>query len=409
MLLAKLTQPELVGQFALGFAIAAPVFSLAGLQLRLALVSDIREETHFGHYLSLRLFTTAFGLLIIFATSQVLGFHGQVRWVILLVGVAQGIEAVSDIYYGRLQLHDRMVWIAKSMIGRTMLSALGLVAGVYLTGSLLWGVAGIVAARTVVLLGYDMRERTHDLPCHAGIFFRNQSLKPRWSFIVQRQMLRFSLPLSIIAVLVSLNFTIPRYFVGHALGERALGIFSAMAFVLAAGSLAVVSLGQSAFTRLARHYAAQDLTEFCSLLAKLLAMGAALGVCGVVVAKVAGRELLSLLFRPEYAERADLLPWVMAVGCVAYVAQFLGYGMTAAKFYHSQIVLFILTNVGVAAGCYLLIPRQGLLGAIFAMLLATFMQLVGSVIILVNGMRKHAERAPNITTGVPANVWAAGQ
>jgi hypothetical protein len=81
---------------------------------------------------------------------------------------------------------------------------------------------------------------------------------------------------------------------------------------------------------------------------------------------------------------------MMAVGCVVYMAQVLAYGMTAARYYNSQVVLFILTSLSVAASCYLLIPRQGLLGAIFAMLIATIVQLTGSVIILGRGMRKQA-------------------
>jgi O-antigen/teichoic acid export membrane protein len=390
VLLAKLSRPEVVGQYALGFAIAAPAFMFAGLQLRVVLVSDVYQKTYFGHYLSLRLFSTAIALLIILGTAQMLGFRGQLRWTILMVGLAQAVEAVSDIYYARLQLHNRMVRIAKSMIARTMLSALGLTIGVSLDGSLVWGLVGIVLARTIVLLGYDIREDTHEVAWQARDFVRQAALEPRWDPRVLLQLVWSALPLSIIAALVSLNFNIPRYFLEHSLGERALGFFSAIALISATGSMAVVSLGQSAFARLARCYAAGNFAEFRSLLGKLLAMGAALGICGIALASVAGRQILNILFRPEYAGRADLLPWMMAVGCVGYIAQFLGFGMTAARCYHSQVVLFALTNLVVAGGSHLLIPRLGLLGAILAMLIATIIQVAGSIVILVRGMRRQA-------------------
>jgi O-antigen/teichoic acid export membrane protein len=404
MLLAKLTRPELVGQYALGLAIAVPVITLASLQLRLALVSDIHERTHFGHYLSLRLLTTGLALVIIFATTQILGYSWQLSTVVVMVGIAQAIEAISDVFYGRMQLHDRMDMICKSMIARSVLSTLGLPVGVYLSGDLLWGIAGIVVARGIVLFGYDIR-RTHELAEQSDWFSRNDALKPRWDSKVQRQLIWFNFPLGIATVLVSLNFTIPRYFVEHALGERALGIFSAIACMLAAGSMAAVSLGQSAFSRLAKAYGTGNLVQFRSLVAKLLTLGAAMGVCGLIVAKVAGREVLAMLFGPEYAERADLLPWMMAVGCVVYVAQFLGYGMTAARCYRPQVVLFTLTNLAVAAHCYLLIPRLGLLGAILAMLIATIVQLVGSIVILLRNMRKYAPVRVQTVEAVPRNVF----
>lgn len=387
VLLAKLTRPEIVGQYAFGLAIALPVLMFANLQLRAVLTTDVHEEVHFGHYLSFRLLSTALGLLIIFGTTQVLGFRGQLSWVIPLVGVAQAIEAISDIYHARLQLHDRMDRISKSLILRTVLSALGLAGGVYFSGNLLWGIVGLVLARIVVLTSYDIRKRTHDLARPTEGFAAHEVLRPRWDPRVQRELLWFSFPLGIIAALVSLQTHMPRYFVQHVLGERELGIFSAIGFMLAAGSLAVVSLGQSAFTRLARSYATENLAEFRSLLGKLLVCGATIGLCGIIVAKVAGREILTFLFRPEYAERADLLPWIMLVGSIGYLAQFLGFGMTAARYYHSQVFLFILANISVAVASYVLVPRQGLRGAIFAMLISAVAQLVGSVIILMMGLR----------------------
>jgi O-antigen/teichoic acid export membrane protein len=391
VLLAKLTRPEIVGQYALGMAIVLPVIMLTSLQLRWLLTTDVHGRRGFGDYLSFRLLSTALALVIIFASALLLGYPWRLKAVILMVGLAQAIEAISDIYYARLQLQDRMEQISKSMITRTVLSAVGLAIAVYFTRSLFWGLAAIVLARTAVLSGYDIRGRTHDLTESSQGVFENEALRPRWDPRVQRALLGISLPLGIIAVLVSLNSSIPRYFIERALGERALGIFSALAFMLAAGSMAVVSLGQSAFTRLAKFYATNDLVEFRALLGKLLTMGATLGICGIIVAKVAGRELLTILFRPEYAEYADLLPWIMGAASINYLAQFLGFGMTAAGYYNPQVALFFVSNLVVGLGSYWLIPRRGLPGAILALFFSAIVQLVGSVIILHKAISKQVQ------------------
>jgi len=107
----------------------------------------------------------------------------------------------------------------------------------------------------------------------------------------------------------------------------------------------------------------------------------------MLISKFAGREILTLLFRPEYAERAELLPWIMAAGAVLFMAQFLGFGLTAAGFYHSQVYLNILANVSLLAACYWLVGSKGLLGAIIAMLVAAVVQLLASAVILVAAMR----------------------
>ncbi len=393
MLLAKLLRPELVGQYALGLAIVYPVSNLTNLQLRAIMTSGTRQQIHFGHYLSLRLLTTSLALVIIFAITQFLGYPWELTAVVLMVGMAYAIESISDVYYARLQLNDRMAEISKSLIARALLSVLGLAVATYVSGNLLWGVAGIVLARVIVLFGYDICERTHGLGAQSKWCSRNEALTPRLDLAIERELLWVSLPLGIVVLLAALNSSIPSYFIKHALGERDLGMFAAIGFAASVGNMAVVSLGQSAFTRLARSYAIGNLVAFGSLLSKLLAFGAMIGLSGMTISKLAGREILTILFRPEYADRADLLPWIMAVGGVVYMAQFLGFGLTAAGFYNSQVVLNIFSNLSLLVACYWLVARQGLLGVIFAMLIAAIVQLAASIIILVAAMRTHTHKS----------------
>jgi O-antigen/teichoic acid export membrane protein len=239
-----------------------------------------------------------------------------------------------------------------------------------------------VLARAIVLSVYDIRARTHELAGHSKGFFRSEALKPRWNLRVQRKLLWLSLPLGIIAVLGSLNTNIPRYFIEHARGERALGIFSAITSMFAAGFMAIVSLGQSAFTRLASTYATRNLVEFRSVLGKLLAIGAAFGAGGIIVAKVAGREILTLLFRPEYAEHTDLLLIIMVAAAIQYLAAPIGYAATAARFFKPQIPL--LATVAATAGIanYWLTTSYGLLGAGWAFVVTSIVLLTGEIILL---------------------------
>jgi O-antigen/teichoic acid export membrane protein len=395
MLFVKLVQPELVGQYALGLAIVYPVMMFTNMQLRQVITSGARPRIEFGQYLGLRLLTTSLALVILFAITRILGYRRELTVVVLMVGVAYAIETISDVYYARLQLHDRMAEISKSFIARALLSVLALAVATYVTRNLLWGIACIALARVIVLFGYDICESTHGLGGRSKWFARNRALKPRFDLKVHRELVWLSLPLGIVNLLITLNSSVPSYFVKHALGERDLGIFTAIGFTISVGNMAVVSLGQSAFTRMSRAFANGDLAAFGSLLGKLLAFGATLGVCGMIISRLAGREILTILFRPEYAERADLLPWTMAVGGVLFMAQLLGYGMTAAGYYSAQVILNIFANLSLIAGCYWLVARQGLLGVILAMLIAAIVQLAGSAMILAIGVRMQSRVCAN--------------
>jgi O-antigen/teichoic acid export membrane protein len=272
---------------------------------------------------------------------------------------------------------------------------LALAAATDVTRSVVWGIAGVAVARAIVLFAYDSRERTHILRSRTKWYLLDGELAPRFDASEQRELLWRSLPLGIVVLLTTLNSSIPSFFIKHGIGERDLGIFSALGLTISVGNMAVVSLGQSAFTRLSRAYASRNIMVFSSLIAVLLTCGAGIGVCGILISKFAGREILTLLFRPEYVERADLLPWIMAAGAVLFMAQFLGFGMTAAGFYHSQVYLNILANVTLVAACYWLVASKGLLGAILAMLIAAVVQFVASAVILAAAMRAKA----NVQTG----------
>jgi O-antigen/teichoic acid export membrane protein len=392
MLLAKLVRPQLVGQYALGLAVVYPVMMFTNLQLRSVLTSGSRQHIHFSNYLGLRVLTTSLAFVIIFAVAQILGYDRELTIVVLMVGLAYAIETFSDVYYARLQWHDRMAEISKSMIARALLTVLGLAVATYLTRSLLWGITSIVLARGIVLFTYDVRVGSQALSGRPKCSSRDDALERRFDRKELLELFWVSLPLGIVVLLGCLNSSLPDLFVMHALGEREVGIFAAIGFVVSAGNMVVLSLGQAAFTRLARSSAAGNLTAFHSLLAKLVASGAALGVIGMIVSKIAGREILTLLFRPEYAERADLLPWMMAAGGVLFMAESLGYGLTAANFYRSQVVLNVVANLCLVVACYWLVQRQGLLGAILAMLIGAIVQFAASVVVLLVGMSGHARR-----------------
>ena len=76
VVLAKLGSAEMMGQFALGFAVSAPL-SPREHDLRDVLVTDVRKGDHrFGDYLALRLITALAGLLVTAGVAGLAATHG---------------------------------------------------------------------------------------------------------------------------------------------------------------------------------------------------------------------------------------------------------------------------------------------------------------------------------------------
>jgi O-antigen/teichoic acid export membrane protein len=399
--LAKLGSPEMVGQFALGLTVTAPVVMFTNLNLRAVQATDAKHEYLFGDYLGLRLLTSVLALLAIAGIAFASGYEWETALVILAVGVAKAVESVSDVFYGMLQQREWMDRIAKSMMIKGILSLASLSIIVYLTGSVFWGVIGLVFAWTLILIGYDLRSgllilgvspqlegRGHDEDGQA------ETVRPSFKVRTLTRLAWFALPLGVVMMLVSLRTNIPRYLVERFLGEYELGIYAAVAYVIVAGNTVVHALGGAASPRLAQYYAAGDGRAFRKLLLRLVGIGVALGSAGILLALVGGEQILSLLYKPEYA-RQDLLVLLMIAGAISYVAAFLTRAMTAARYLWVQMPLYVLTISVLTLACWWLMPLYGLNGAAMALIIAVAVLAGGSVLVVLRALRTIAETSPS--------------
>lgn len=377
VVLAKLGSPEMVGQFTLALAVTAPIVMLTNLQLDIVQATDANEQYAFSDYLGLRLIGTTIALMLIAIVTLWTGYSSQTSLVILLVGLAKALESVSDIFHGLIQQHERMDRIAISLMIKGPLSLLLLGLGVYLSNSVVWGVAGLVFAWAVVLVGCDIRN---------GTLILNRIPKIRLNWKTVAELVWLCLPLGLVKMLISLNANIPRYFIEEYLGERQLGIFAALAYLMVAGNMVILALGESASPRLAKYYAARNATAFRGLLLKLVGLAAFIGGTAIVVAQLAGTEVLTLLYRPEYAENKNLFVLLMVAAAIGYMSSFLGYGMTAARYFRVQTPLFIIVTAISAMACLWLLPTQGLIGAAKALILAAIVQAVFSLGVIIHAI-----------------------
>jgi O-antigen/teichoic acid export membrane protein len=396
VVLTKLGSTQMVGQFALGLAIVEPVILFTNLHLRLVQATDANREYSFSDYIALRIVTSLCALLVISIIVNGASYKDGTIIVIIAIGMSKVVDSFSDIFYGLLQQHERMDRIAKSLIFRGLLSLATLSIVFYLTGKLYWGIGGLTLAWALVLVSYDIPNgqlilhrslrTSKDLEC--GTYVMTKTLMPQFKLRKLWGLTCLALPLGIVMMLISFNTNMNRYFIERYLGEAELGIFAAMTYIMIAGSTVANALGQSATPRLAVYYAGSNVSAFCALLLRLVGIGIILGGSGVLLALLGGKELLTLIYRPEYAERSDVLLWLMVAAVSDYVATFLGYGMTAARQFRVQVPLFSLVSVISALAYFWLIPIAGLKGAAISLLIGSVMQTGLSILFLTFALRK---------------------
>jgi len=356
--LARAGSPAIVGQFALGLAITAPVFMFTNLQLRTVKATDARSEFEFADYFTLRVLASLAGLFVVAAIAVLLPYDQRTRLVIFLIGVSKFVESLSDMVAGLLQKHERLDQAAISLFIRGCLSLAGFGFAFLKAHSLLEAVSALVVAWAAVFLFYDVPNAVPLLD-QQRVFI---CLRPRQLL----NLLIGSLPLGVVMTLVSLNVNLPRYVLVKYRGEAELGVFGALAYTLTLVHLLAHALGQSASARLARMFVAGDLGSFRRILNKLFALGGAILVLGSLGAVLFGRPLLRLAYGPVYAQHVDLLVWLTLGAGIAVFGFFLMYGMTAARSFVPQAIAKSVTTLLTLVLCFLLIPHYGAKGAAIA-------------------------------------------
>jgi O-antigen/teichoic acid export membrane protein len=274
--------------------------------------------------------------------------------IIAAVGVAKAIETFSDVHYGLFQLNGRLDQIGRSMMLRGVLAVIAMTAVLLATGDVLRGCLAIALVWLAVLWLFDVRRARNFL----GVAQPRGSTSNRlWTLA------RTALPMGIVTTVASVNLQIPRYFVHAQMGERNLGLFSALAYTTVAMTLVGDSLGHCVVPRLSRLFAGQRYLDFVSQLRKLLFLGIATGLCGVGIAHLFGARLLRVFYSPEYAAQSRVFILLTVAAAIHFVASMLTTAITASRHFNVQVPMYLAVAGCTALGCARWIPTMGLQGA----------------------------------------------
>ena len=365
--LARLGSPELVGQFALAFAITAPIFLFTDLNLRSLQATDAEGRYALGDYLGLRLGAIVVALAVVAAIALLFGLSREKSFVLLAVAASKSVESVAEVLYGFLQKHERMRRIALSMIVKGIVSIVALAVVLGLTGSLVAGLLALTAGWLAALLTIDVG---------AVRAIDGAALMPRLDLATLSRLAWLALPLGLNRLLGSLEANAPRYLIELRLGEASLGIFAVMAWLVLIGNRVVHAMAQATSQRLARFLRNGEWAAARRVLGIWLALGIALAAGATGIAAAFGGPLLGLLYGAEYAAEERAFVWIMGAGGLGFMGIFFDYALTVLRRLRIQALIRALSLITILSACLLWITESGLLGVGRALVAGATVQLL---------------------------------
>jgi len=315
VLISKLGSLDSRGRYVFATVTTTPIIMFAALGLRSMLATDTRHEHKFSRYLALRLVCAASALIIIGCIAWTLPWAAGV--IVLVVGAAKALESVSDIIFGRLQQFERFDWIARSQFVKGIATLTCLAIGLAITRDALGAALGLVAGFMLTLLLWDAplarrvaRGEEHGIGARRVSAAKGAAESSADAKFQIRQFLWHAIPLALATTLVTVNLNMPIYFLRLYYGQAAeplIGVYGTLNQLPAVGSVLMNAIGIAASTRLAALYGEGKFSEFYRFVGKLTLFCAAVGAAGIVVALIAGKLVITILYKQEDADRKSVV------------------------------------------------------------------------------------------------------
>lgn len=363
VVLARLGDAELVGQFALSLAISAPVFLCIGLNLRVVRATDVSRVWRQVDYLRLRSLLNILAAIVTMIVGLLLGMRGQELSVLAAIAAAKCVEAASQTYYGLFQLRERLDLVARSLLLRAATGAVLFVVGVAATDRLVFACLGLFLGWLLPLLVLDRRMGRQLVSTELT---RHQPLSNEVDWQAMIALARKASPLGVDAGLSSLSINVPRYLVEIVLGTARLGVFAALAYLAQVITMITGSMGETVVPRLAVYHAARERRMYLRLLAQLTCFGAAVTLTAVAGALLLGEPFIRLTLGPEYVDISLLVVLMLSAGLTT-IQRCLGRGLQAAHRYKAFLMADVATLGAITLIGPFLVADLGVVGAAWSL------------------------------------------
>lgn len=354
VVLARLGSPEMVGQFALAQAIAAPVFLTAGLNLRIVRATDVQHTWSAGQYVRLRALLNLLALTLTFVVGLWVGLGQTGYLVLVMVALGKASEATSQMLYGYFQQREQLRLVSRSLLLRSVLGSM-----FFVVAFVVWH--DVVAACAALALGWLTTYLLHDRPEHRALLRVDPAAQGTTSASTV-DLARRAFPLGLDAGVSSLAINAPRYGVHQVLGTAALGLFVPLVYLGQLVTMVTGSLAQAMIARLARAAATGNAPAFRRDLLLLTGFSVGLSVAGVMVGWVAGEAVIRVVLGPEYVNQGALM-LILAGSGVTTLLWCLERGLQGAHRFRAILAVDAVCLVAVVCAGLLLIPAFGVLGA----------------------------------------------
>ena len=381
LIVTRLTSPIEADSFSLAYGIAAILVVVGMFQVRSYQATDVSFRHSFTSYFLARCISLTLMVLVFFPYLSISKIDLNEREkvaIIALYVLFRMCEAISDLFQGLFQQHERLDIAGKSMTIRYTFSTIFLFILLYTTRSLVSSLTLLVVLNFLFVMGYDfVKARSFERIDFSSIEFK--------SLLVDAcSILKNCIPLFISGFLLAYIFNEPRIAIdmeirlGHLIEgtQRDYNILFMPVFFM---SLFILIL-RPLTTQLAIFWKDKEYKRFDGIIVKLLVIILGLGFVLTLVAYFIGTPILSVVFGLDLNRYKETLAILVFSGILYSIGIVFGDVMTVLRRQSYLLPVYLLMFVASKLTNLQFVQRSGLFGASLSFLLVMVGYFIGTIV-----------------------------
>lgn len=377
------------GVYSLATAVGQQFQTLGSYEVRPYQATDVRNRFSFGTYYTTRLITVFIMLVCILVYAIVTGNGRQSILVVVLVASLRAIDAFEDVFYGEFQRIGRLDIAGRANFLRVLITTTVFTVIIFATSDLTVTILATIIASVAAVAILVILPAKH-------IF----SLRLNFNFGSIRALLTACLPLFFSSFLAMYLTNAPRFAIEKFMDSDHQGYYAILFMPALAINILAMFIFRPLLTRMATRWAQGDRRGFIQLVTRGVEGVTLAFLLTLVVVYFAGVPILDFLYGVHLEEyRQELLVLVVG-GALNALAIIFYYALTTMRRQHMLLVGYLASAALIWSASEVLVPRQGIMGASFAYVLAmATLALFFAVTLAVYGRNATKRRRSNGVAG----------
>ena len=367
IVVTQLVGVERAGMFAFAFVLGNLLYILANYGVRTYQVSDLDEYHSFADYQVNRIATCVIMMIVGLIVCRVAGFAGEMGTMCMGVFAYRAVDALGEVYEGRLQQVDKLYLGGISLALRSAAAFILFTAFLLITGNL--GTASVAMAvgalATFLFVTFPLT-----------MFESPRSMPP--SFMSVGMLFRECFPVFLALFLYAVIDNMPKFVMqATALPYDNQLYFNALYFPAQAILITVQLVYRPMLVKMANAWADESRrSRFDLLIVAMIAFIVVITVIGVAFMAWIGIPIMSFLYGLDFGPYAQLSYIMLAAGGVTAAIDFLYQVITILRRQQVVMGLYLITFGFSLLVLILMITMMGLQGAVVGYLIVMAILLI---------------------------------